>query len=369
MINLFKNLKKRDFIFMAFTLIFIVFQVYLDLKMPDYMSEITVLVQSEGSNMKDILINGLKMLICAGGSMFFAIIVGYLVSYIAADFSLITRRKLFTKIEDLSLYEIKNFSTSSLITRSTNDITQVMIFISFGLQMLIKAPITAIWAVTKILNKSFEWSAMTALSVVILLGVVIIITSIVIPRFKLIQKLVDKINNVTRENLTGIRIIRAFNAEKYQTEKFEDVNEELTNLQTINQKAFAIFSPFMYLVLYFLTLSIYFIGANLIEKAMMSDKIKLFGDMVVFSSYSMQIIMSFLMLAMIFMILPRASVSAKRINEILKTNSSIINGKLKRGKANIKGEVEFKDVSFKYPDADEYILRNISLNLNRRRKS
>ena len=261
--------------------------------------------------------------------------------------------------------EVKQFSTSSLITRTTNDITQMQMVISMGLQLMIKAPITAVWAVTKILNKSWQWSALTGAGVAILLGVIITLMVILLPKFKIVQKLIDKINGVTRENLTGIRVVRAFNAEKYQEDKFEEVNTKLTNQQLFNQKAFAILSPVMYLVMYFLTLGIYFIGAILIKDAAMADKLVLFGDMVVFSSYAMQVIMSFLMLAMIFMMLPRAQVSANRINEVLDTEETIKDGKIDTDVTDERGTVEFKNVSFKYPDADEYLLKNISFKANK----
>ena len=333
--------------------------------MPDYMQQITVLVQTEGSKMKDILINGGYMLLCAFGSLLSSIFVGYLAANISATFSLKTRKKLFTKVESLPMQEVKKFQTSSLITRTTNDITQVEMLIAMGLQLLIKAPITAIWAITKILNKSVEWSIITAIAVAVLLTVIICLMLIVMPRFKIVQKLTDKLNNVTRENLTGIRVVRAFNAEDYQEEKFNKVNNDLTNLQLFNQKCFSIMSPVMYLVMYFLTLSIYFVGATLIKDAMLADKLTLFGNMVVFSSYAMQIIMAFLMLAMIFMMLPRAQVSAKRINEVLDTEISIKDGNISSNKTKLKGCVEFKNVSFKYPDAEEYLLKDISFKANK----
>ena len=333
--------------------------------MPDYMQQITVLVQTEGSKMKDILVNGGYMLLCAFGSLLSSIFVGYLAANISATFSLKTRKKLFTKVESLPMQEVKKFQTSSLITRTTNDITQVEMLIAMGLQLLIKAPITAIWAITKILNKSVEWSIITAIAVAILLTVIICLMLIVMPRFKIVQKLTDKLNNVTRENLTGIRVVRAFNAEDYQEEKFNKVNNDLTNLQLFNQKCFSIMSPVMYLVMYFLTLSIYFVGATLIKDAMLADKLTLFGNMVVFSSYAMQIIMAFLMLAMIFMMLPRAQVSAKRINEVLDTEISIKDGNISSNKTKLKGCVEFKNVSFKYPDAEEYLLKDISFKANK----
>lgn len=364
MFKLFKNFTKKDYLLIFISFIFILVQVWLDLKLPDYMSEITKLVQTEGSKMSAILENGGYMLLCAFGSLLSAILVGYISSNVSASFSKTIRKKLFNKVENLGIAEVKNFSTSSLITRTTNDITQIQMFISMGLQLLIKAPVTAIWAVTKILNKNIAWSAVTAVAVIILLVTILALMSIVMPRFKRVQKLTDKLNGVTRENLTGIRVVRAFNAEKYQEDKFSKVNNELTNTQLFNQKAFAIMQPIMYLVMYFLTLSIYFIGADLINKAMMSDKLSLFSDMVVFSSYSMQVIMSFLMLAMIFMMLPRASVSAKRINEVLDTELSIKDGKF-TGNTNETGTVEFKNVSFKYPDAEEYLLKDISFKANK----
>lgn len=364
MFKLFKNFTKKDYLLIFISFIFILVQVWLDLKLPDYMSEITKLVQTEGSKMSAILENGGYMLLCAFGSLLSAILVGYISSNVSASFSKTIRKKLFNKVENLGIAEVKNFSTSSLITRTTNDITQIQMFISMGLQLLIKAPVTAIWAVTKILNKNIAWSAVTAIAVIILLVTILALMSIVMPRFKIVQKLTDKLNGVTRENLTGIRVVRAFNAEKYQEDKFSKVNNELTNTQLFNQKAFAIMQPVMYLVMYFLTLSIYFIGADLINKAMMSDKLSLFSDMVVFSSYSMQVIMSFLMLAMIFMMLPRASVSAKRINEVLDTELSIKDGEF-NGNTKETGTVEFKNVSFKYPDAEEYLLKDISFKANK----
>ena len=364
MIKLLKNLSKKDWILALIGFVLIFGQVWLELKMPDYMSEITVLVQTEGSQMKEILENGAYMLGCALGSMLLAVITGYLVSTVSSNFSMTVRKKLFDKVEDLAMQEVKNFSTSSLITRTTNDITQIQMFVVMGLQLLIKAPITAIWAITKILNKGWEWSAATGVAVVILMSVIAVLIAIVMPRFKIVQKLIDKINGVTRENLTGIRVVRAFNAESYQEDKFEQVNTKLTNQQLFNQKAFSIMQPTMMLVMHTLTLSIYFIGAYLIEGALMADKLVLFGNMVVFSSYAMQVIMSFLMLAMIFMMMPRAQVSANRINEVLETDITIKEGNLNENKTNEVGTVEFKNVSFKYPDADEYLLKNISFKAN-----
>ena len=365
MIKLLKNLTKKEWILAIISFILIITQVWLELKMPDYMSEITVLVQTEGSEMSEIIKNGSYMIACALGSLVSAVIVGYLISTIAANFSMQVRKRLFDKVGDLAMNEVKQFSTSSLITRTTNDITQVQMLVAMGLQLMIKSPITAIWAVTKILNKSWQWSAITGVAVILLLSVIAIIVVIVLPKFKIVQKLTDKINGITRENLTGIRVVKAFNAEKYQEEKFEDINSKLTNQQLFNQKKFAILQPVMYIVMYFLTLAIYFVGAYLIKDASMVDKLGLFGDMVVFSSYAMQVIMSFLMLAMIFMMLPRAQVSANRINEVLDTDITIKDGKINKDITDERGTVEFKNVSFKYPDADEYLLKDISFKANK----
>ena len=365
MIKLIKNFGKKEWLLVLVSFILIFLQVWLELKMPDYMAEITRLVQTEGSKMEDILVNGGMMMLCAFGSLIGAIIVGYLVANLTANFSKKIRKKLFSKVESLSMNEIKLFSTSSLITRTTNDITQVEMLIGMGLQLLIKAPITAIWAITKILNKNLIWSGITVIAVVILLSVVGILTAIVVPKFKILQKLTDRLNGVTRENLTGIRVVRAFNAEDFQENKFNDVNTRLTKQQMFNQKTFAIFSPIMYMVMHVLSLSIYFVGAHLIEQSLMVDKIGIFGDMVVFSSYAMQVIMSFLMLAMIFMILPRAQVSAARINEVMDTVVSIKDGNLEVNDTEEKGIVEFRNVSFKYPDAEEYIIKNISFKANK----
>lgn len=364
MFELFKNFNKKDVMLIIACLLLIVVQVWLDLKLPDYMSAITRLIQTEGSEMADILEQGLYMVGCAFGSLISAVCVGYFASGIAADFSRNVRNKIFDKVEEFGMAEMKKFSTSSLITRTTNDVTQVEMLISMGLQLMIKAPIMAVWAVMKIVDKSIEWSLLTAAGVVILLLTVGILMLIVLPRFEKVQKLIDKVNSVTRENLTGIRVIRAFNAEKYQQNRFEEVNNNLTSMQLFNQRCFAILSPIMNFVMHFLTLGIYFIGAILIDKAGIVEKINLFSDMVVFSSYGMQVIMSFLMLAMIFMMWPRAQVSARRINEIIDEEISIVDGDFD-GKTLETGTVEFKNVSFKYPDADEYLLRNISFKVNK----
>ncbi len=364
MTKLFKNFTKKDIIAIIICFAFILFQVWLELKLPDYMSEITVLVQSEGSKMSEILKQGGFMLLCAFGSLLTAIIVGYVATKLSSSFSMLIRKKIFEKVDSFSTAEIKKFKTSSLITRTTNDVTTIEMFISLGLQALIKAPIMAIWAVTKILNKNFEWSILVFGCVIALLLTVGILMAIVLPRFELVQKLIDKVNGVTKENLTGIRVIRAFNAEKFQKKRFESVNNELTNTQLFNQRCFSILGPMMNLVMHGLTIGIYIIGTILIENALMSEKITLFSNMVVFTSYGMQVIMSFLMLAMIFMMWPRTQISAKRINEVLDEESSIKDGTFD-GKTKEVGTIEFKDVSFKYPDADEYILKDITFKVNK----
>ena len=363
MFKLFKNFTKKDYLLILSCIVLIVAQVWLDLKLPDYMSAITRLVQTENSTMGEILKQGSYMLLCAFGSLTSAIIVGYLASKLSANFSLNLRSKIFKKVSLFSLEEMKKFQTSSLITRTTNDVTQIEMLISMGLQMLIKAPIMAFWAISKILDKSFELSMLTFGCVLVLLITIITLMIIVLPRFEKVQKLIDKVNGVMRENLTGIRVIRAFNAEEFQQDRFENVNKTLTDNQLFNQRCFSILNPVMSLVMHGLTLGIYFIGAILIEKAGFLDKITIFSNVVVFSSYGMQVIMSFLMLAMIFMIWPRAQVSARRINEILDCNISIKDGAIKNGTS--VGTVEFKNVSFKYPDAMEYILEDISFKVNR----
>lgn len=365
MFKLFRNFNKSDILKMLVCFLLVVFQVWLDLRMPEYMSAITRLIQTEGSEMSEILTQGAYMLLCALGSLSSAILVGYLASFLASSFSKKLRKIIFRKVESFGTEEIKKFSTSSLITRTTNDVTQIEMLISMGLQMLIKAPVMAIWAVTKILDKSLEWSVLTAVCLAILLTTIGIILIIVLPRFKIVQKLIDKINGVTRENLTGIRVVRAFNAEKFQEGRFEEVNDKLTRTQTFNQKCFAFLNPVMNLVMNGLTLGIYLIGAFLISEAGMASKLTLFSNMVVFSSYGMQVIISFLMLAMIFMMWPRAQVSAGRINEVIDEEEKIKDGNVSESHSDIVGTVEFRNVSFKYPDADEYLLKNISFKVNK----
>ncbi|MTN44607.1 ATP-binding cassette domain-containing protein [Turicibacter sanguinis] len=362
--EIFKHLKKPEWGGMIVCLIFIVTQVWLDLKLPDYMSEITRLVQTEGSAMGDIWVQGSYMLFCALGSLISAVIVGFFAARIAATLSKRLRESLYTKVESFSMQEINQFSNASLITRSTNDITQVQMVFAMGLQVMIKAPILAVWAILKILGKNFEWSLVTAGAVCVLLVMLSIILIFAVPKFKIIQGLTDNLNLVTRENLTGIRVVRAYNAENYQEEKFENANNILTRTHLFTGRIMAIMGPGMTLIMSGLSLAIYWIGAYLIEAADRMDKIGLFSDMVVFSSYSIQVVMAFMMLTMIFIMLPRATVSAKRIMGVLNTPLSIVDG-TKQATTDRVGEVEFRNVSFKYPDAEEYVIENISFKANR----
>lgn len=368
MIKLIKRLKRKEIVYIFICLIFVLTQVWLELSIPDYMSEITKLVQTEGSQMKDILQQGAYMLACAFGSLISSIIVGYFAANIAATFSRDLRKDVFRKVEEFGMEEVKSFSTSSLITRTTNDVMQVQMFIAIGLQLLIKAPIMAIWAITKIGGKAYwQWSTITAVAVGVLLAMIGLLVALVLPRFKKVQRLTDNLNRVTRENLTGIRVIRAYNAEKYQENKFEKANEELKDTQLFNQRILAIMNPVMTSIMSGITLAIYFSGAYIIDAAQIIDKLTIFSDMVVFSSYAIQVVMSFMMLSMIFIIYPRASVSAQRIIEVLTTKIQIKDGKRKEQENDKteEGTVEFKNVSFKYPDAEEYMLENISFKVNK----
>ncbi len=360
MLKLFKNLKKKDLVLILISTVFIVAQVLLDLKIPDYMQEITKILQSGANNVSGILREGMYMIICAFGSLGSAVIVGYCASYIGTDFEKNLRSKIFRKVGTFGMEEIKKFSTSSLITRSTNDVTQIKMCLIMAIQMFIKAPITACIAIIKIANKGMEFSIVTAIGVVIVLATIITLVSLVLPRFKKIQSLTDDVNRITRENLNGIRVVRAYNAEEYQLNKFAKTNDELTNTHLFISKAFAFMSPIMGTVMSGLSLAIYWIGAELINRADLIDKVGIFGNMVTFSSYAVQVIMSFVMLVMIFIIYPRASVSAKRINEVLETEASIKDGNIDHDTTKLKGVVEFNNVSFKYPDAEECILENIN---------
>ena len=364
MIKLFKNLSRKDLLIIIAVISLVVFSVFLDLRLPEYMSEITKLVQTEGSTFKSILIAGEHMLICAVGSLICTICVGFLTSLLSARFSRKIRRLIFEKVENFGIAEIKKFSTSSLITRTTNDVTQIETLLAMGVPLLVKAPVMAIWALLKIIGKSRELSLITATGVVIIVVTNLTIIRIVAPRFSIIQKLTDKLNGVTRESITGIRVIHAFNAEKYSEKRFNKVNNELTGIHLTITKTFAFMDPIMNFVMHFQHLGIYILGAILIINAGMADKINIFSNMVVFSSYGMQVIISFLMLTFIFMVLPRAQVSSKRINEVLESDISVKSGTF-TGKTKESGTVEFRDVSFKYPDADEYLLKNISFRVEK----
>ena len=360
MFRLMRNFTKKEWILAAVSIVFIVLQVWLELTMPDYMSEITRLVQTEGSKMSEILTSGGMMLLCALGSLLASVATAVCAAKIAVNFSGAVRSKLFSKVQSFSMEEIGRFSTASLITRSTNDVTQVQMLIVMGLQIIIKSPIMAVWAICKIAGKQWQWTITTAAAVVILLSIVCICMAITTPKFKKMQKLTDDINRVTRENLSGLSVVRAYNAEAYQENKFDKANDALTQNQLSAQRTMAFMMPSIQLIMNGLTLAVYWIGAILINEAMMPDKISLFSDMVVFSQYAVQVVMSFMMLVMIFMMLPRASVSAKRINEVLDTEPTIIDGSETEGKSGHVGEVEFRNVSFRYPDADGYVLQNIS---------
>ena len=365
MIKLLKNLPKRNWLMMLFAIGFVVLQVWLDLTIPDYMADITALVQTDGSKMADIMAAGGKMLLCAFGSLAATVVVAIISSRIASDFSAVLRAKLFNKVQGFSMEEIGRFSTASLITRSTNDVTQVQMFVTMGFQVLIKAPILAIWAVCKISAKSWQWTFSTGVAVAVLLIIVGLCVSIALPKFKKLQELTDDINRVTRENITGINVVRAYNAEKYQENKFETANNNLTKTQLFTSRTMSFMMPGIQLIMSGLPLAIYWIGAYLINKADMMSKITLFSDMVTFSSYAMQIVMAFMMMVMVFIILPRASVAAKRINEVLDTEATIEDGDKDIKDSGIRGEIEFKNVNFKYPNAEDYVLSDISFSVKK----
>lgn len=365
MIQLFKKLKAIEWALFGVSLIFIITQVWLDLKLPDYMSEITQLVQTPGSEMNEILVAGGWMLLCAFGSLATSMIVAAISAKIASNLSARLRLTLFDKVQSFSMEEINNFSTPSLVTRSTNDVNQVQMFIVMGLQMLIKAPILAGWALMKIMDKSWQWTLSTGVAVLVLLVIVGICILIALPRFKRIQKLTDNLNRIARENITGLRVVRAYNAEGYQEGKFETANTELTSTNLVTNSVLAFLMPSISLIMSGLSLAIYWVGAIIINQADMPTKMTLFSDMIVFSSYALQVVMAFMMLIMIFMLLPRATVSAKRINEVLNTKLTIQNGTIEASPAGVSGEIEFKNVSFKYADADDYVIENISFKANR----
>lgn len=360
MVKLLKKLTWKDFILAAVAFVFIIVQVWLSLTMPDYMSEITKLVQTKGSKMNDILIAGGKMLACALGSLLAAVCTSICASKISSNFSANLRGQVFHKVQSFSMEEIGNFSTASLITRSTNDITQVQMLIVMGLEVLLKAPIMAVWALCKISTKNWQWTASTGFAVVVLLSFVGVCVAVALPKFKKLQSLTDNLNRVTRENLTGLNVVRAYNAEGYQQKKFNDANDELTKTQLFANRTMGTMMPGIQMVMNGLMLAIYWIGAYLISNAQMFDKLTIFSDMIVFTQYAMQVVMSFMMLVMIFVLLPRASVSAKRINEVLDMPLSIKDGTKENGIDGKKGEVEFRNVSFCYPDAEKDVIEDIS---------
>jgi len=360
MLKILKRLSLIEWLEAAISLVFIVTQVWLDLKLPDYMSEITVLTQTEGSALSEIWKAGGYMMLCALGSFAAASIVGFLAARVAASFSQRLRSLLFNKVDSFSMEEISRFSTASLITRSTNDVTQIQILVTMGLQLIIKAPIMAVWAIIKISGKGMEWTMATGVAVLIILMMMSMLLVLVLPKFKKMQALTDNLNRVTMENLSGVRVVRAYNAEDYQNGKFEAANEELTQNQLYTSRGMAVLMPVLYAVMSGLTLAIYWIGAYLINSAGMMDKLTLFSNMVVFSSYAMQVIMSLMMLVMIFLLLPRAMVSAKRINEVLDTAPAILEGTKTEGKPGLAGEVTFNHVSFRYPGASEDVLHDVS---------
>lgn len=360
MVKLLKKLTWKDFILAAVAFVFIIVQVWLSLTMPDYMSEITKLVQTKGSKMNDILIAGGKMLACALGSLLAAVCTSICASKISSNFSANLRGQVFHKVQSFSMEEIGNFSTASLITRSTNDITQVQMLIVMGLEVLLKAPIMAVWALCKISTKNWQWTASTGVAVVVLLSFVCVCVAVALPKFKKLQSLTDNLNRVTRENLTGLNVVRAYNAEGYQQKKFNDANDELTKTQLFANRTMGTMMPGIQMVMNGLMLAIYWIGAYLISNAQMFDKLTIFSDMIVFTQYAMQVVMSFMMLVMIFVLLPRASVSAKRINEVLDMTLSIKDGTKENGIDGKKGEVEFRNVSFCYPDAEKDVIEDIS---------
>ncbi|OZQ79751.1 ABC transporter ATP-binding protein [Paenibacillus odorifer] len=365
MVTILKYLKPKEWALIGISILFIVTQVWLDLELPGYMSEITRLVQIPGSEMSEIIAAGGWMLLCALGSLATSIIVAGIAAKIAANFSSRLRSKLFDKVQSFSMEEINNFSTASLITRSTNDITQVQMLIVIGLQLLVKAPILAVWAMLKITGKSWQWSLATGVAIGVLILIVGIVIVLVLPKFQKLQQLTDNLNRVARENLTGLRVIRAYNAESYQEDKFSVANSELTRTNLFANNVLSMMMPSISLIMSGLSLAIYWIGAILIQNANGTAKMGLFSDMIVFSSYAMQVVMAFMMLIMIFILMPRAHVSAKRINEVLDTKPSLENGSLTTSKTNRLGEVEFKKVSFKYPDAEEYVIEDISFTVKK----
>lgn len=365
MFKLLKYTTKKERCFAVIALIFVILGVWLDLKLPDYMREITQLVQTQGSQLGDVLNAGGKMIICSLLSAGTTIVVGYTVAQVAAGFAKTLRNKVYSKTIDFGKEEISKFSNASLITRTTNDVMQIQMFIAMGLQAIARAPIMAAWAAFKIAGKSWQWTTATVVAVIILIMVMIIISCLVIPRFKIMQKLTDNLNKTSRENIVGIRVVHAYNAEMYQQNKFEQANNELTRTQLFTTRSMSFLFPTVGMIMSGLTLAIYTIGVLIINDASVPARLPLFSDMVVFSSYAMQIIMSFMMITVAFFIGPRAFVAAGRINEVLDTNIAVVSGKKTKVDDAMAGTVEFKNVTFKYPDAEHAVLRNISFIANK----
>lgn len=363
MIKMFREMTKKEMTFFIGSVLFMALQVWLELKIPGYMSDITKIVTTSGTT-KEVIDIGIKMIICALGGFLVSVIIGYFSSFVGTSFEMNLRSKIFRKVQGFGMEEIKKFSTSSLITRNTNDVTQVKNFVVMGTQMLARAPIMASMAIFKILGKQWQFSVATAVGVLIIFVMVSIIVIFAIPKFKIFQKLTDNLNRITRENLTGIKVVRAFNAEDYQKKKFQKANNELTKTNLFIGRIMALMEPVMALVMSGVPLAIYFVGAGLINSAGITDKIAIFSDMVVFSSYAIQVILSFTFLVVIFIIYPRAAVSMGRISEILNTKEKIKDGQIDHDTNDLKGVIEFKNVSFKYPDAEEYILEDINLKIN-----
>lgn len=353
---------KLEYLMMFLSLGLIFGEIWLELTMPEYMSTITTLLQTGGS-VKEILYNGCIMLLCSLGSLIFSIIVGLFTALLAGKIGQKFREQIYDKVGSFSKAEISKFSTSSLITRCTNDTTQIQRIVAMGLQILVKAPIMAVWAILKILGKSWEWSVVTGVAVVLVLITIITIISLCIPKFKIVQKQTDELNRVTRENLTGVRVIHAFNAEQYQQDKYETVNEKLRKTETFTSRALSVLSPMMSFLVGTLSLAIYWVGAFIINNAGMTEKVGLFSDMIVFSTYAMMVLSAFVMMVMIFMMLPRAVVSIKRINEVLDTEPSIVDGAGAQPKE--EGTIEFRNVSFKYPGSPENVISNINFSVAR----
>ena len=360
-----KHFPKQSWLYVLLNAVCILVQVFLELKMPDYMSDITELIVQPEPDMKEIWLAGSKMLFCAIAALILAAAIHMIAAKVAADYSWCVRAKLYDKVESFSLEQMNRFSTASLITRSTNDITQVQNIIVFGMMAIIKAPVMSIWAISKIADKNIQWTITTAAAVGIVCVVLIICYVCALPKFKRIQGLTDNINRISRENLTGLRVIRAYNAEDYQEDKFEKANEEITTNNLTAHRIMAIMGPTMMIVMNGIAIVIYWLGAYIIDGAKLMEKATIFSEMVVFSQYAMQVLISFMVLNMIFIMAPRAIVAAKRINEVIDTQPTIFDGEYKGENSDIKGEVEFKNVSFKYPDASDYVLENISFKANK----